>query len=94
MANQQHDDHGNPPKGPPKFEIFVDGKKFTTDQTNLTGAQIKALAGNDSTFQLFLEQPGADDQAIADAYTVQLKNGMHFYTMPPATFGSLDVDLR
>lgn len=79
--------------GPHHFEFFVDGKKLVTDQKHLTGAQIKALAGADSAYQLFLEQPG-DDKPIADAFTVEMKNGMHFYTVPPATFGSSDVNLR
>jgi hypothetical protein len=69
-----------------QFEIFVDGKKFTVDVPYLNGSQIKARAGVPTDYQLFLEQPG-DDKQINDADSVQLKNGMHFYSVPPATFG-------
>jgi len=69
--------------------IHIDGKEFKVEKTSMTGIELKALAGRDSTYQLFLEKTGNDpDQLIGDAQTVELKNGEHFYTVPPATFGA------
>ncbi|WP_352874725.1 multiubiquitin domain-containing protein [Mesorhizobium sp. M1006] len=54
----------------------------------MTGAELKQLAGKDQQYQLFLEGHGHDaDRQIGDNEAVTLKNGMHFYTVPPATFG-------
>ena len=55
----------------------------------MTGVQIKALAGKDAQYQLFLEQKGNDpDKIIGDHDSVQMENGLHFYTVPAATFGA------
>ena len=73
---------------PRHFEIFVDGERFETDQPSLNGAQIKALAQKDSTYQLFEELHGSgQDKLIRDTDVVQIKSGLKFYTVPPATFG-------
>lgn len=74
-------------KKPHHHEIFVDGKKFEVDADFMNGAQIKALGGAPSDYQLFLEQKHGDDKPIPDAESVKLENGMHFFTIPPATFG-------
>lgn len=72
----------------PEIVIHVDGQMHKVASPSLSGAQIKALAGKDLSYQLFLEQKGgAADQQIPDQQAVLLENGMHFYTMPPATFG-------
>lgn len=67
--------------------IFIDGKQFKVDSDFLNGSQIKVLGGVPSDYQLFLERQG-EDQAISDAQSVRLENGMHFFAIPPATFGS------
>lgn len=69
-----------------KCVISVDGKEFKVDTDYMNGAQIKALAGTPSGYQLFLEQNG-EDKPIGDAESIDLHNGMHFYSIPPATFG-------
>jgi hypothetical protein len=72
----------------PKFSIHIDGKEYKVEQESVTGAQLKAIAGKDAQYQLFEEGTGHDeDKPIGDATSVTLKNGMHFYTVPPATFG-------
>lgn len=79
---------GKPDK-PEQTVIHIDGQQFKVTETSLTGAQIKALAAKDAQYQLFLEAHGNDpDQLINDTQSVSLKNGMHFYTVPPATFGA------
>lgn len=72
-----------------KYEFFVDAKHYETDQESLTGAQIKAIAGVQATYQLFEEEHGDNpDKAISDAEAVKLTGGAkHFYAVPPATFG-------
>jgi hypothetical protein len=69
--------------------IHIDNAEFKVKETSLTGIQLKALAGKDATYQLFLEKKGHDpDQLIGDNDTVTLEDGEHFYTVPPATFGA------
>jgi len=75
-----------------KFKFFVNDAKFEVDQKSMTGAQIKALAGVDLSFELFLEEPGADrpDRKINDSDSIDLSApGVEkFYTVPVATFGA------
>lgn len=70
--------------------FFVDAKKYETDSTALTGAQIKAQANVAATYQLFLEEKGdAPDRPISDGESVNLEHEpKHFYAVPPATFGA------
>jgi hypothetical protein len=84
---------GNKPKHEPKFTYFVDNVKFETDQSTLTGAQIKARIPNlDPSYGLFLEMPGEEpDKQILDDTSVELKKEhgpLRFYTVPPANFGN------
>ncbi|MDX8528047.1 multiubiquitin domain-containing protein [Mesorhizobium sp. MSK_1335] len=72
----------------PKFSINIDGVHFEVQKESITGAELKQIAGKDAQYQLFLEGHGHDsDRQIGDTEAVTLKNGMHFYTVPPATFG-------
>lgn len=70
------------------YVIFVDDVEYSTTERTMTGAAIKALAGKDSTYQLFEEHEGGDDTPIADAQSVHIRDGLRFYTVPPATFGN------
>lgn len=71
-----------------KYEIHIDGVHYRAEQNSMTGAQLKALAGKPQEYQLFLEGHGHDaDRQIGDTEAIELKNGMHFYSVPPATFG-------
>jgi hypothetical protein len=77
------------PDKPHQIVIHVDGQAYKVTDTSLTGAQIKAVAGKDSQYQLFLEVPGKDeDKLVNDTESIALKDGIHFYTVPPATFGA------
>ena len=75
-----------------KTFYFVDNKKYETEETSLTGAQIKASADIDPSYALFLELKGDDpDEQIADDQYVSMekdKGPKRFYAVPPATFGS------
>jgi hypothetical protein len=75
----------------PEYHFFVDSERYTTTSQSLTGAEIKAQAAVNPTYQLFLEEEGdRPDLAIADTDSVRLERGertRHFYAVPPATFG-------
>lgn len=74
--------------GKDEIVIHIDGKEYKTTKTSMTGIEIKALAGRDGSYQLFLERKGSDpDKLIGDSETIELRNGEHFYTVPQATFG-------
>ena len=71
-----------------KFSIHIDGKQYSVEKSSMTGSEIKELAGKDPQFQVFLEGHGKDpDRHIGDAEAVEIKSGLHFDTVPPATFG-------
>ena len=70
--------------------FFVDAKKYETDQTALTGMEIKVKASVAANYQLFLEEEGDEpDKAIPDGEAVNLTERVkHFFAVPPATFGA------
>lgn len=73
-----------------KHEFFVDGKKYETEKTSVTGAEVKQLANVPAQYQLFLEEEGdTPDRAISDGEAVDLAARIkHFFAVPPATFGA------
>ena len=78
-------EHPNPHPNPHPIIIHIDQKKYEAPKTPMTGAELRALAqpplGSDR--DLFLVVPGpADDRKIADSESVDLENGMHFYSAP------------
>ena len=78
-------------ENPKEVVIHIDHVQHKVSVTGMTGAQLKALAGKDASYQLFLEEQGNDpDRLISDTQSITLKNGMHFYTVPPATLGLPD----
>lgn len=70
--------------------FFVDNKQYETDKTSLNGGEIKAIASVPSNYQLFLEAHGHDpDRMISDGESLTIGTPpLHFYVVPPATFGS------
>lgn len=85
MSEHEKDNHR------PYF-FFVDGTKYESEQSSLTGADIKVRANVNPTYQLFLEAEGNDpDKAISDGEGIDLSDKgkpKHFYAVPPATFGA------
>lgn len=72
----------------PKASIQIDGAHYSVPEETITGAQLKALVHKDQQYQIFLEGHGHDpDKLVGDTESIVLKDGMHFYTVPPATFG-------
>lgn len=78
-----------------KYHFFVDSTKYETDKEHLTGAEIKAMVpAFDPAYQLYLEEHGDEpDKVISDGESVSLNPEHHgikkFYSVPPATFGSV-----
>jgi hypothetical protein len=75
-----------------EISIFVDAVKYKVTKTSMTGAEIKALAGRDAQYQLYLEETGDQpDKAVGDTESLALRNDMHFYAIPPTTFGNVHI---
>ncbi len=73
----------HPGKPNKKYVIHVDRKKYEVDDSKLTGAEIRQLAGLGSEVDLYLEEQGnKDDRLIADGDSVDLENGLHFFSTP------------
>ncbi len=66
-----------------KYIIHVDRKKYEVDDSPLTGAEIRQLAGLGPDVDLYLEERGdEDDRLIAESAPVDLRNGMQFFSTP------------
>jgi hypothetical protein len=61
--------------------FFVDKTKVTSDEDDLTGLQIKELAGVDLTDLLELRQ-GDERVPVPDNKTIEVNEGSHFKTYP------------
>ncbi len=64
--------------------IHIDKKTYKVTEDGLTGAQLRALPDPaiSSEYQLKLQVPGSDDITVEDDQVVELKNGMHFFSIP------------
>lgn len=73
--------------------IIIGRQQFKAPKPVMTGKEIKELGGGPVENLLVLvvgkadPVAGGDDEIIADDKEVQLKNGMHFRIVNPATFG-------
>jgi hypothetical protein len=68
-----------------KISIIIDKKQVFAPTETMTGAELRALATPPiaANRDLYLEVPGqAEDRLVGDSETIQLKNGMHFYSAP------------
>lgn len=63
------------------IRIFINGHKFETTDSQLTGAQIKSLGSVPSGETLYLKHGNSDDP-IADDKVVDLRNGLKFESAP------------
>lgn len=80
-------EHGKPEAaGKHKFTIFVNNRKFETEKSELTGAEIKTLAGVPADYELF-EVKGDKTEPIGPEQVVHIKDGLHFRAIPAGTFG-------
>ena len=70
------------------IHIIINRREYAVHQAEMTGAQLKTLAGIPEANLLFLEVHGpGEDEQIPNDKLVQLRDGEHFYDMPPGNFG-------
>jgi hypothetical protein len=76
------------------YTYYVDGVQYETELRTMTGMYIRAMiSGIEPDYSIFQEESNniTADIQILDASTVSLTDGpLHFYTVPPATFGTKD----
>lgn len=66
------------------FEIKIDRMHYTVRQSELTGAQLRALVSPPvlADRDLYEVRPGGEDILIADDQEVRIHNGLRFFTAP------------
>lgn len=73
-----------PGRAGPEFHIQIDREHFTVHQLTLTGAQLRQLpsppTGPDR--DLFEVVPGHPDRKIANDESVEMHDGLRFFTAP------------
>jgi hypothetical protein len=73
-----------------KTSIHIDGNHYNVETDEMTGAELKQLAGIAAANLLFREVHGPgkdDDEQIPADSLIHLKDGDHFYDMPQGNFG-------
>jgi hypothetical protein len=75
-----------PDRSKPKFTFFVNNKPVETDEHELTGSAIKALAEVPADYELF-EVKGDQSVPVGNDQVVHIHNDQHFRAIPPGTFG-------
>ncbi len=76
-----------------KITILINQTPYEAPKPVMTGLEIKQLAGGPMDYWLILvvkspdEVAGGDDKQIKDEENVELKSGMRFRIVNPATFG-------
>ena len=68
------------------IHIFINKKKHELEHATQTGAYLKELAEIPLGDVLFLQRPGEDEVIVNDA-KINLKNGDHLHSQPPADYG-------
>ena len=90
------DDGGGPTvhTGGVRLTIVINNKEYSVDRPSLTGAELKALAGEPPDRVVVriggtpdAEQGGDVDETIQDNQSVNLASGMQFRVINAATFG-------
>lgn len=84
MNDKHDDDKGQPDHHPKTFEIKIDRTNFKVSEPVLTGAQLRSLPnpaiGPDR--DLFEVVPGGSDLKIEADASVEMRNGLRFFTAP------------
>jgi Multiubiquitin len=69
------------------FSVFVNNQEFQTQEHQLSGAQIKALAGIPPDYELF-EVKGDQTVPVGNEQIEHIHNKIHFRAIPAGTFGN------
>ena len=68
--------------------IFVNNQPFTTTAQDLTGAQVKALAGVPRDYELFeVLRDDNNTVPVGDGREVRIREDLRFHALPSGTFG-------
>lgn len=83
--------------GHDKFTIKIDKETFHVEEASMTGEELRGLPtpaiGADR--DLFLVVPGpADDILVGNEQSIELKDGMHFFTAPSTINPGVDASPR
>ncbi|MGA2466849.1 MAG: multiubiquitin domain-containing protein [Thermodesulfobacteriota bacterium] len=76
-----------------KITILINNRPYEAPKPSMTGREIKELGGGPMDYWLILvvksadSAAGGDDKQIQDEEVVDLKSGMRFRIVNPATFG-------
>jgi hypothetical protein len=78
----------------PVITILINNRTFVAPKPVMTGREIKQLAGEPAGGWLILSSPrrerGENDRQVQDSELIELRLGMHFRIMLPASFGGAD----
>ncbi len=69
-----------------EITIYVNNQPFRTTEHELTGAQIKALAGIPAEYELFRVE-GQNSVPVGNDERVRLHENEHFRAIPSGSFG-------
>jgi hypothetical protein len=63
--------------------IHIDRKMHKVDQATMTGVELRRLSDPSigADYDLFLEVPGGEDKLVGDEEMIELKDGMHFFSV-------------
>jgi hypothetical protein len=73
-----------------KYHYFLDGTKYETDNSSLSGSTLRGLLPPEKAgYAIFLESQGNEpDKVVNDGDNFSLeKKPLRFYSVPPANFG-------
>lgn len=73
-----------------KFTIFVNNNPYQTSEHELTGAQIKVLAGVPNDYELF-HVKGDETVPVGNDQSIKIHDNEHFRAIPAGTFGMYDA---
>ena len=66
-----------------EFDIHIDRKPYVVARHEMTGAELRDLAGLSDNVDLYREEEGdVEDELIRDTDVVELRPGLHFYSTP------------
>ena len=84
MSDKHHDDGIGRSDRPKAFEIKIDRMTYKVSGSVLTGEQLRRLPEPDVGLDrdLFEVVPGGSDLKIEGHATVEMRNGLRFFTAP------------
>lgn len=89
--------HGGGGGGHRKVTIKIDKETFHVEAETMTGQELRALPNPaiGAERDLFLVVPGpAEDILVGSDQSIELKDGMHFFTAPSTINPGVDASIR